>query len=236
MANRQSMDLERGSWSWGISFILSRSARPNVRQLSHLLHCTRLLPRAMLPRRWAYPGKLAASLVKTLLSSPMGRCGVLLTRPWSRMSNAEKPTEACASCMEPASAGVVPVRCASSASGKALPQQSHARSASCCILSRLALPRCGYARLEPQNAPARLYAARAIPTHRSEPGTSRHRSITPSGCDPVPCAARALASLVGRAACSQRARSNRKPSDDQVVRRSRSLCLLARLSNGFTSS
>jgi hypothetical protein len=39
-------------------------------------------------------------------------------------SDAEKPMEACASCMEPASVVVVLVGCASSASGMATPRQS----------------------------------------------------------------------------------------------------------------
>ena len=77
---------------WGISFNPSRSARPNLHQPCHLLHRTRLLPRAMLPRRWAYPGKPVASRGKTLLSSPMGHCAVLLTSSYSRMSIAGKPT------------------------------------------------------------------------------------------------------------------------------------------------
>jgi hypothetical protein len=51
------------------------------------------------------------------------------------MNSAEKPMGACASCMEPAFAVVVPVYCASSASGMALPQQSRARSVYSCIPS-----------------------------------------------------------------------------------------------------
>jgi len=71
---------------WGISCILMPCARPSLLLPSHLLHPlhlfhrTRLLPRAMLPRTWACPGKLVASLDKTLLSSPMGRCGARLPR------------------------------------------------------------------------------------------------------------------------------------------------------------
>jgi hypothetical protein len=61
-------------------------------------------------RRWVLHGKQAASQAKTFVSSPMGRCGVLPNRRCSRMSNAEKPTGACAWCMEPAFAVVIPVR------------------------------------------------------------------------------------------------------------------------------
>src|SRR5713226_9580272 len=119
---------------WGINFFsLSQCARPNLRRLCPLLHRTRLPPPAMLPRRWACPGKLAASQAKTLLSSPMGHCGVRLIRSFSPMSSAEKLTGACASCMEPVSAGAVPVRCASNASGRAAPPRSRARSACSCI-------------------------------------------------------------------------------------------------------
>src|SRR5713101_4039039 len=119
---------------WGINFFsLSQCERPNLRRLCPLLHRTRLPPPAMLPRRWACPGKLAASQAKTLLSSPMGHCGVRLIRSFSPMSSAEKLTGACASCMEPVSAVAVPVRCASNASGRAAPPRSRARSACSCI-------------------------------------------------------------------------------------------------------
>lgn len=50
------------------------------------------------------------------------------------MSGGEKLTGACASCMEPVSAVAVPVLCASSASGRAAPPRSRARSACCSIL------------------------------------------------------------------------------------------------------
>ena len=59
------------------------------------------------------------------------------------------------------------------------------------------------ARLEPQSPPACLYPARAAPTPRSEPVASRRHFAPQRGRDPLPCAARALASLVGRAARSQ---------------------------------
>jgi hypothetical protein len=61
------MGLERGSWNWGISFILTRCAAPNLLRRSPLLHRTRLPSRAMLLLR-------SASRGKTLLSSPMERC------------------------------------------------------------------------------------------------------------------------------------------------------------------
>ena len=70
-------------WNWDISFSLSRSARPNLLLLSHLLQPsqrTSPLPRAMLSRRWACPGKRVASRARTLLSSPMEHCVALPTR------------------------------------------------------------------------------------------------------------------------------------------------------------
>jgi hypothetical protein len=123
------------AWNWDISCTLTRSARPNLLLLSHLLHRTQRPPRAMLLLTWACPGRLAASRARTLLCSPMERCVARLPRSCSCMSNAEKPMEACASCMEPASAVVVPVCCASSASAMATPQQSRAREVASCIPS-----------------------------------------------------------------------------------------------------
>jgi hypothetical protein len=125
------------AWNWGISCILIRCARLNLLLRFPLLHHTRLPSRAMLLLTWARPGKQAAFRAKTLRSSLMGHSSVLLTRSWSRMSNAEKPTEVSVWCMEPAFAGVAPVLCASSASGMGVRRQSRARSACFCILSAL---------------------------------------------------------------------------------------------------
>jgi hypothetical protein len=69
------VDLERGSWNWGISFILIRSAQPNFLRLS-LLHRTRLRPQDMLLLRWACAGSRVTTRDKTLPSGLMGRCGV----------------------------------------------------------------------------------------------------------------------------------------------------------------
>ncbi len=68
------------AWSWDTTCILTPCARPSLLLPSPLLHRTRLLPRAMLPLTWAWPGKRAASQAKTLLSNPMGRCGAPLAR------------------------------------------------------------------------------------------------------------------------------------------------------------
>jgi hypothetical protein len=102
---------------------------------SHLPHHTPLPLEAMLPLRWGCPGKLVESAAKTLLSSPMGRCGAPLIRGFPRMSNAEKPLEACASCMEPASAVAVPVRYAKSVNGVAKPPKNLDRYVCCSIPS-----------------------------------------------------------------------------------------------------
>jgi hypothetical protein len=99
-------------------------------------------PQAMLPLRWVCPGKLAASQAKTLSFSPMGHCAARQSRSSSRMSNAEKPTGACAWCMEPAFGVVVPVGCASSVNGMAGRQQSRGKSVCSYIRSRWVRPHC----------------------------------------------------------------------------------------------
>ena len=115
------------AWSWAISLSQLRCAPPSLLLLSPLSHRTRLLLQALLPLRWACPGKQTASLVKTFLSSRMGRCGVLLANRWLPMSNAEKPMGACASSMRPVFVVAVPVPCASSVNGRAAPPRSRAR-------------------------------------------------------------------------------------------------------------
>jgi len=84
------------------------------------------------------------------------------------------------------------------------------------------------ARLEPESAPARLYAARAIPTHRGEPTTFRRSLAMQSGSDPFPRAACPLSPLMGRAACSQCTGQRSRPGFHHPVRRSRSLRRLPR--------
>ena len=224
------------AWSWGISFILTRCVPLNLLLPSRLRHRTRLPPRAMLPLRWACPGKLAASPAKTLLSSPMGHCVAPLTRSCSRMSNAEKPMAACAWCMAPAFTVVVPVRCASSVNGMAVRRQSRAREVGCCIRSRWVQPHCGFALLPPESPPARLSATGATPTHRGEPAASCRRFVRQSGRDPVSPTTRALSSLLAGAAGSQCSCFNIWASDDQTVWCPRKLCHLARVGNGLSSS
>ncbi|WP_207229599.1 hypothetical protein [Ktedonosporobacter rubrisoli] len=70
--------------------------------------------------RWACPGKLGVSRAKTSLSSPMGHCGVSLTRNCFRMNTDEKPMAVCAWRMVPAFAVAVAAHCASSVNGMAL--------------------------------------------------------------------------------------------------------------------
>ncbi len=112
---------------WAISFILIRYARLNLPQLSHLLHRAPLPPRAMRLLMWACPGKRAASRARTFLSSLMERCVVPPTSNFLHMNTVEKLMGACASCMGPASAVVVPVRCVSSVNGMGEQRQSRAR-------------------------------------------------------------------------------------------------------------
>jgi hypothetical protein len=78
--------------------------------------------------------------------------------------------------------------------------------------------------LESQRPPTRLSAAHATATHRGEPIASR-RFATHRGRDPLPCAARALAPLLGRAVGSQCASSNRRSRHDQADRASQKALL-----------
>jgi hypothetical protein len=150
--------------NWGISFSRSHYARLSlprplrtVQRQERSRHRYRAMARPLLP----CPGKQGASRARILCSSPMGRCGALLTKSSARMSNAEKRTGAYAWCMEPACAVVVPACCASSASGMAPLPQSRARSACCRIRSRLVLPRCSgeIGAAENTGAPASAWCA-----------------------------------------------------------------------------
>ena len=89
------------------------------------------------------------------------------------------------------------------------------------------------ARLEPQNPPTRLHAAGATATHRGQPLASRCFA-TCHGRDLLPCTARTLASLMGRAARAQYASCNGWPGHDQAVRYPRHLCRRARVGDGLT--
>jgi hypothetical protein len=59
-------------------------------------------------QKWGQHGRLVASRARTLRSSPMERFGARQPRNCSRMNTAERRTGACALCMEPACAVVVP--------------------------------------------------------------------------------------------------------------------------------
>src|SRR2546423_8046681 len=94
----------------------------------------------VLPRQLP-PGKRVASLDKTSLSSPTGRCVVQQGNGFGLMNSAEKPMAACVSCMGQASAAVVLVPCATSVNGMAVLQANRARSACSCIRSGLGVNR-----------------------------------------------------------------------------------------------
>ena len=79
------------------------------------------------------PGKQDASLVKTFLSSPMGRCAVQQARSLSAQERRRELMAACVWCMRPAFAVAARVRCASSDNGRATPRPSRAREVACCI-------------------------------------------------------------------------------------------------------
>ncbi len=164
------------------------------------------------------------------------RCPVRLARRCAQPSNAAKLMAVCACSTAPGSAIVAAAHSVCSVSGTGKQPRSRVGEVACCIRSGLVPRRCGYAGLEPERAPARLYAARATPTHRGEPAASRRSFALPRGSDPFPRAASALSSLVGRAARSQCACSNGWPSHAQAVRHPRNLCRLARFGDGLPSS
>src|SRR5947209_17000313 len=90
--------------------------------------------------------------------------------------------------------------------------------------------------LESERTAARLYAARAAPTHRGEPAASRCNFVTQPRSDPFPRAACPCSPLVGRTLRSQRTSPNSQSSDDQTIRRPQRLCHLARFGDGLTPS
>jgi hypothetical protein len=90
--------------------------------------------------------------------------------------------------------------------------------------------------LEPERTPARLYAARATPTHRGELVATPCSFATRSCTDPFPPPAGPRSPLVGRAAGSQHTSSHSQSGDDQTVRCPRRLCHLARFGDGVTLS
>jgi hypothetical protein len=137
--------------NWAITWNRRLCAPPSLLPPSHRrasrlpdIHPRQLLSPDTVHRPRPHPGKRGVSPEPTFLVSPMARSGVRLANTCSRMNGAVKPMEACAWCMEPASAVAVPVLCANSVSGMAARPQSHARSACCSIRSRWVPPRsCG---------------------------------------------------------------------------------------------
>ncbi len=142
----------------------------------------------------------------------------------------------CACSTVPGSSIVAAAQSVRSVSGTGKQLRSRVGEVACCIRPGLAPRRCGYAGLEPQKAPTRLYAAPATPTHRGEPAAPRRSLAMHSGSDPFSPAASTLSPLVGRAARSQCASPNSGPADDQTVRRPGRLCHLARFGDGLTLS
>ena len=227
------MGLERGSWNWVTCLSRLRCAQPSLLPLSKRSQRSRRLCRAMASLRSPCPGKRVVSRGRTSPFSPTGRCPVRLARRCAQPSSAAKPMAVCACSSAPGYSIVAAALCASSVSGTGKQPRSRVGSVYCCILSGLVPHRCGFARLEPERAPARLYAARATPTHRGEPAASRRSFATQSGSDPVPRAACPFSPLVGRAVRSQRASPHSESGDDQTVRRPRRLCHLARFGDGL---
>jgi len=130
------------------------------------------------------------------------RCPVPPDSRSLRKSGAEKPMEACAWCMRPASAVATPVLCGSSANGMARPPPSRAFVS--VLLHPLVVGSAPLrlSRLEPAAASTGVHAT-AVPSMRR--GTSRACPLCqPSrpAFAPFPRTARTLSSLVGRAAGS----------------------------------
>lgn len=213
-----------------------RCARPSLLPPSRNPQRSKCLRRAMTSLRSPCPGKRGVSRGRTSPSSPTGCCPVRLARRCAQPSSAVKPMAVCASSTAPGSSIVAAALCASSVSGMGKQPRSRVGSVSCSIRSGLVPRRCGYAGLEPQRTPARLYAARATPTHRGEPAASRRSLVTQRRSDPFPRAACPCSPLVGRAVRSQRTSPNSESGDDQTVRRPRRLCHLTRVGDGLTPS
>ena len=136
-------------WVWNLRLELGHQLEPTpLRTVSRLLQHrpkptrSSLSPVAMASPRLPPPGKLAASEAQDFALQPDGtlRCPANQTRI-AHTNGARKPMGVYAWSMPPASAGVVPVPCASSVNGMAALPRSPARSASCCIRSSSALPR-----------------------------------------------------------------------------------------------
>jgi hypothetical protein len=223
-------------WNWVICLSRRRCARPSLLPPSQRPQESKRLCRAMASLRSPCPGKRAGSRGRTSPSSRMGRSLVRRVRRCAQPSSARKLTAVCACSTAPESAIVAAAQSVCSVSGTGKPPRSHVESVSCCIHSRLVPARCGFAGLEPERAPARLHAARAIPTYRGEPAACRRSFATPSRRAPFPRTASARSPLVGRAAGSQCASSNGWSSHDQAVRHPRTLCHLARAGDSLTAS
>jgi hypothetical protein len=127
-------------WVWNLRLEFGHQLQPDpIRTVSRLLQLPPRLkhssptPAGMANQRWPWPSKRVASPGRILCSSLMVPCVVLPTNLLWPMNDAEKLMAVCASCMEPASAVVVPVRYASNANGMAGQRPNRARSASSSI-------------------------------------------------------------------------------------------------------
>src|SRR6266581_4382849 len=127
VADRLAMGPRTCAWNWGMCLSRRRCARPSLLPPSQRLQRSRRLRRAMASLQSPCPGKRVVSQGKISPFSPTGRCPVrLASRLWPT-SDAEKPMEAYAWSMQPASAVAVPVFCGSSVNGRAAPRRSRAK-------------------------------------------------------------------------------------------------------------
>jgi hypothetical protein len=157
-------------WVWNLRLELGHQLHPDPVRTTEFapaippppLHTAP--PSGYAPLAWACPGKLPTSRAKTLPSSQMGRCVAPPTRSFPRMSSGEKLTGACTSCMEPASAVVVPVRCATSVNGMGVLRRSRASERAPATIN-CRFSSAGLARLELSGLPESVHPVDAPATH-----------------------------------------------------------------------
>jgi hypothetical protein len=204
-----------------------RCARPSLLPLSQRPRRSRRLCRAMASLRSPCPGKRVVSRGRTSPSSPTGCCPVRLARRCAQPSSDAKPMAVCAYSTAPEYAIVAAAQSVCSVSGTGKQPRSRVGSVYCCILSGLVPRRCGFARLEPESAPARLHAARATSTHRGEHAAACRRFASRSKCPSFTRPTCPLAPLVGDAPGSQCAIPGSRPGYHQGLRYPSSLYKLA---------
>jgi hypothetical protein len=116
-----------GASNGDIRLNLVRGPRPSWPLRSLRPRRSRQRNRDLANRCSAGPGRQGASLARTLPSRPTGPCPVQQGSRCIARSTVEKRMEACLWSLPPASTGVAPVRCVSTANGMAEPRPNHGR-------------------------------------------------------------------------------------------------------------